>query len=184
VQAFAGQAEADGYSHFAAFALFMFGTGGARVGGVTALTWAAVRLSERCVVISLGKTRTERAAHLSKPVIAALANIPFPRRLHDPVFGYAGRGSVTQVWNKVAVRAGIDPLTPHSCRHGFATSLFQKGYDVATVAGRGGCKDAATVLRHEAHALQVTRVTDALFGTDLTQGEGCEPVTIYSERRK
>lgn len=183
VQAFAAQAEADGLPHLAALALFMFGTG-ARVGEATALPWGAVRLSERRALISMGKTRTERAAHLSEPVVAALANIPSRRRPRDLVFGYAGRGSVTQVWNKVAARAGIDPLTPHCCRHGFATSLLQKGCDVATVAARGGWKDAGTVLRHYAHALQDIRVTDALFGTDLTQGEEPEPVTISKKRRK
>ncbi|KZY31025.1 integrase [Roseovarius sp. HI0049] len=183
VEAFAAQAEADGLPHLAALALFMFGTG-ARVGEATALAWKAVAFDQGTVRINMGKTRTERVAHLPSPVIATLANIPGPRRPRDLVFGYAGRGSVSQVWNNVAARAGIEPLTPHCCRHGFATTLLQKGYDVATVAARGGWKDAATVLRTYAHALQDNRVTDALFGTDLTQGEGPEPVTISNKRRK
>lgn len=184
VEAFAAQAEADGLPHLAALALFMFGTG-ARVGEATALTWGDVALDERTAKLRGRKPKPwSRIAHLPPPVMAALANIPSNRRTDEPVFGYAGRGSVTQIWNNVAARAGIEPLTPHCCRHGFATTLLQKGHDVATVAARGGWEDAGTVLRHYAHALQDIRVTDALFGTDLTQGAEPEPVTVSNKRRK
>lgn len=37
----------------------------------------------------------------------------------------------------VCTRAGIERLTPHCCRHGFATSMLHRGFDVKTVAERG-----------------------------------------------
>ncbi|MBI6630702.1 tyrosine-type recombinase/integrase [Pontibaca salina] len=168
VNAFASQATQDGLPHLAALCLFMFATG-ARVGEATALTWADVDLSSAIAIISQTKTEHIRDAHLPSRVIAALANIGGNRNPSELVFGYAGRGSVTKVWNNVAARAGIEPLTPHCCRHGFATSMLHQGFDPKTVAERGGWKDATTVLRTYAHALKDKTVTDALFDTKLTQ---------------
>lgn len=47
--------------------------------------------------------------------------------------------------------------------------MLHKGFDVKTVAERGGWKDATTVLRTYAHAIKDKTVTDVLFDTPVTQ---------------
>jgi integrase len=169
--------------HLGALCLFMFGTG-ARIGEAVALTWADIDLSEAKAVIRQTKVMDTRVAHLPPPVIAALANIGGNRCPDDSVFRYAGPGSVKQVWDGVIERAGIVRLTPHSCRHGFATTMLRKGFDVKTVAKLGGWKDAGTVLRTYAHAMEDMTLTNALFDTNLAQGEGFKPVTVGKKRVK
>tara|TARA_R100000750_G_scaffold53174_1_gene38559 strand:- start:3644 stop:4492 length:849 start_codon:yes stop_codon:yes gene_type:complete len=182
VNAFAEQATEEDLVHLAALCLFMFGTG-ARVGEATALVWADVDLLKNTAEIRQTKTGHTREAHLPPPIVAALANIPSNRNLEELVFGYAGRGSVSKVWNNVAARAGIAALTPHCCRHGFATTMMRKGIDVKTIAKAGGWKDAATVLRTYAHALDDMTVTDAVFDTPVTQGRSSSIATNGKERK-
>ena len=170
VEAFASQAVQDGLYHLAALCLFMFGTG-ARRGEACALTWDDVKIFKKVAIINQTKVKFRRAAHLSTPVIAALERIPSNRKPSDLVFRYASGGSVGQVWRNVTKRAGIEKLSPHCCRHGFATSMLQAGVDPKTVAVRGGWKDVATVMKYYAHAMDDPTVTDVLFGTNLTQGE-------------
>lgn len=182
VTAFADQAAEDGLPHLGALCLFMFGTA-ARVGESCRLVWGDVDLSTGTALLRLFKpTPWTRPAHLPPEVVAALANIPSNRNPDDLVFGYAGRGSVRGPWNNVCKRAAIERLTPHCCRHGFATSMLHLGFDPKTVAERGGWKDATTVLRTYAHAMEDKTVTNALFGTNLTQRANETPVTIRKQR--
>ncbi len=132
IQAFASQAETDGLPHLAALAFFMFGTG-ARIGEAVSLTWRDLSLEVRRATISMNKTGDTRTAHLPGPLVAAIANIPTSRNSDDQVFGYSAPASVTKVWRKVCNRAGLEMLTPNSCRHGFATEMLRNGFDVKTV---------------------------------------------------
>ncbi len=170
VEKFASQALDDNLQHLAALCLFMFGTG-ARRGEACALKWGDVELFKKTAVINQTKIEHQRIAHLSPPVVAALANIPSNRKPDDLVFSYASGESVGQVWKNVIKRASIEKLSPHCCRHGFATSMLQAGVDPKTVAVRGGWKDVATVMKYYAHAMDDPTVTDVLFGTNLTQGK-------------
>lgn len=168
--------------HLGALCLFMFGTG-ARIGEAVALTWGNLDLSNRTAVLSGLKPKPwTRRAHLPPPVLAALANIPSNRNPDEQVFQYVEAGNAKQVWDNAIERAGIVRLTPHSCRHGFATTLLQRGVDPKTVAKAGGWKDVATVMKYYAHAMNDPTVTDALFGTNLTQGQDAQPVTISNKR--
>ena len=178
VKAFAAHAS----PHLGALCLFMFGTG-ARIGEAVALTWGQVNLSERAVVLNQSKVGRERKSHLQAPVLAALANIPGNRNPDDPVFQYGKAENVKQVWDNVIVRAGIKRLTPHSCRHGFATTMLRAGYDVKTVATLGGWKDAATVLKYYAHARDDMTVTDVLFDANLSQRESKPTATTRKQRK-
>jgi integrase len=154
VMDFADQANADNLPHLGALCLFMFGTA-ARVGETCNLVWGNVDLAGATATIHLFKpTPWIRTAHLPPDIVAALANIPSNRNPDKRVFRYAGRGSVRGPWNNVIKRAGIERLTPHCCRHGFATSMLHLGFDPKTVAERGGWKDATTVLRTYAHAMK------------------------------
>lgn len=181
VSSFAAQARGDGLPHLAALAFFMFGTG-ARIGEAVALTWRDLSLDKRRATIFMGKTGETRTAHLPGPVIVALANVPSNRNPEDLVFGYAERGSVSKVWRNVCGRAEIEPLTPHSCRHGFATEMLRNGFDVKTVAKLGGWKDAAIVLRHYAHALEDETVTDALFDTKPTHAKAKTQLSVSNSK--
>lgn len=167
VRNFDRQARLDALPHLGALCLFMFATG-ARRGEACALTWGMVQLEARTATIRQTKIDHVRSAHLPGDVVMALANIPSNRNPEELVFGYATGESVGKVWTNVAARAGIAPLTPHCCRHGFATTMLQRGFDAKTVAVRGGWADAATVLKHYAHALDDPTVTDALFDTKST----------------
>ncbi|WP_208348809.1 tyrosine-type recombinase/integrase [Pseudaestuariivita rosea] len=184
VLAFCDQAIKDELPHLAALCLFMFGTA-ARIGEACRLTWHDFDLTAAKATIQLYKpTPWIRIAHLPPDVVAALANIPSNRNPGDRVFGYAGRGSVRDPWNNVCKRAGIERLTPHCCRHGFATSMLHMGIDPKTVAERGGWKDAATVLRTYAHALKDETITDQLFRAKSVQPEIEEDLTNGNKRRK
>ena len=176
VRAFARQARADRLAHLAALCVFMFGTG-ARRGEACALTWADVELDVQAATIRQTKTSHVRTAHLPGEVVVALANIPSNRNHGDLVFKYATGESVGQVWANVAKRAGIAPLSPHCCRHGFATTMLQAGIDAKTVAVRGGWADAATVLKHYAHARDDHTVTDLLFDTKLARKAGKKAIS-------
>ena len=183
VQSFVDQALMDGLPHLAALCLFLFGTG-ARIGEAVAITWGAVDLNAKTVLINQGKTLSERKSHIPGPVLAALTNIPTNRAPDEQVFGYLVGQNVGQTWDAVIKRVGIVRLTPHSCRHGFATTMLRAGFDVKTVAKLGGWKDAATVLKYYAHAMDDPTLTDALFGTNLTQADTDNHLTNRKKRIK
>lgn len=182
IAAFADQAVADGLPHLAALAYFMFGTG-ARRGEACDLLWGDIDLFAKQAVIHQSKVEDTRIAHLPQAVVVAIANIPSNRKEDEPVFGYASGESVGQVWGNVCDRACIARLSPHSCRHGFATTMLQAGVDPKTVAVRGGWKDVATVMKHYAHAMDDVTVTDVLFDTPVTQGQNGEGLTTYNVRK-
>jgi integrase len=184
VRAFHAQATKDELPHIGALCVFMFGTA-ARIGESCRMRWADVDLSAGTATLYLFKpTPWTRIAHLPTEVVTALANIPSNRNPEERVFGYADRGSARCAWNNVIKRAKIERLTPHCCRHGFATSMLQKGFDVKTVAERGGWKDASTVLRTYAHAIKDRTVTDALFDTPVTQRETKKRLSNGNTTRK
>lgn len=173
---------ANASPHLGALCIFMFGTG-ARITEALNLTWRDVDLSEATARINQTKIGDERHAHLPQPVTIALANIGGNRNPNEWVFPYAARDSVYQVWNNVIERAGIKRLTPHSCRHGFATTLLHAGVDVKTIAKLGGWKDETQVLKTYGHALDDTTLTNKIFDKPLTQAELDQPVTIRKERK-
>ncbi|MCR5856589.1 site-specific integrase [Mesorhizobium sp. J428] len=159
---------ANASPHLGALCLFMFGTG-ARIGEAVALVWGDVDLTRRTAKIRQTKVGDERIAHLPPRLVAAIANIPSNRNPQDQVFRYVDRESVRQVWDGAIKRAKIKKLSPHSCRHGFATTMLHNKIDVKTVAKLGGWKDVATLVRTYAHAMGDPTVTDVVFGTNLAQ---------------
>jgi len=182
VQAFAKQATEDGLPHLAALCIFMFGTA-ARIGESCRMTWGDIDLHSAEATLFLFKpTPWQRTAHLPPEVVTAIANIRSNRNKNGLVFNYSERGSVRPTWNNVIKRAGIERLSPHCCRHGFATTMLHNGFDVKTVAELGGWKDATTVLRTYAHAIQDKTVTNSLFGTNLTQPKLQERLSIRNKR--
>jgi integrase len=149
-----------------ALAWFMFLTG-ARIGEATAVRWEDVSLNAGTVLIKESKVSKERISHLPTPLVAMLSNLP--RVNERPVFVYQHPDDIVRAWHGAIKRAKIKRLTPHSCRHGFATGLLRRGVDVVTVAHLGGWKTPAQVLKTYGHALKDITLTDRLIGTEMTR---------------
>lgn len=149
-----------------ALAWFMFLTG-ARIGEAIAVRWEDVSLNGGTVLIKQSKVSNERVSHLPTPLVAMLSNLP---RINErPVFVYQHPDDIVRAWKGAITRAKIKRLTPHSCRHGFATGLLRRGVDVTTVAYLGGWKTPAQVLKTYGHALKDITLTDLLIGAELTR---------------
>lgn len=161
VQAFMAEAS----PHLGALACFMFLTG-ARISEALGVKWADVDMGRAQVRIVMGKTGgDERLAHMPPDLVAALANIPSNREAVAQVFPYAAYDSVRKPWDAAIARAGIKAVTPHGCRHGFATGMMHAGIDPVTVAKSGGWKDPAQLFKTYGHAMDDPTVTNVLAGT-------------------
>jgi len=157
--------------HLGALACFMFGTG-ARISEALNVTWGDVDLQAGRVRIVMGKLGgEERFARLPAELVAALANIGGNREPEARVFPYARYDSVRKPWDAVIERAKIKRVTPHGCRHGFATGLMHQGVDPVTVAKRGGWKSPAQLFKTYGHAMDDETVADRLFGKPKAQTE-------------
>lgn len=167
---------AEAGPHLGALVLFMYLTG-ARVGEAIALQWDDVDLQKATALIRQAKVGSERVAHLPEMLVVDLANLPrVPGR---GVFGYARPKAIDKAWWGAVRRAGIKPLSPHCCRHGFATGLLRRGVDVVTVAWLGGWKSPAQVLATYGHANKNPKLTDLLTDPVLTQDVGTDAINPY-----
>lgn len=158
--------------HLGALACFLFLTG-ARVSEALGVKWGHVDLAGARVLISMGKLGgEERMAHMPPELVAALANLPSNRESDAAVFPYAAGDSISKPWAAVVKRAGIKTVTPHGCRHGFATTLLHAGIDPITVAARGGWKSPAQLFARYGHAMDDVTVTNLLTGTPQAKSRG------------
>lgn len=152
--------------HLGALACFMFLTG-ARISEALALQWRDVDFTKRTALIRETKVGSERRANLPPALIVAMANIH--RRPDRGVFYYDSKSTADKVWRAAVKRAGIEPLSFHCCRHGFATALLRQGVDVVTVAKLGGWATPQHVFQTYGHASDDITITDRIAGTNLTQ---------------
>jgi len=163
-----------GTPHLGALTCFMFLTA-ARISEALSVEWSDIDMTACTVKIRQGKLGgDERVAHLPSPLVVALANIG---GRNGRVFKFKSRSNLKTQWEGAIRRAGIKRLTPHSCRHGFATTLLQNGVDVITVAKLGGWKSPALVLSTYGHAMRDPKLTDRLIGTKLTHESTYSPNT-------
>lgn len=150
--------------HLGAMVLFMYLTG-SRPGEAIALQWDDLDLQRGTVLIRESKVSKERVAHLPAALVVALANLKHVDG--RGVFVYGRLSSLKDSWKTACKKAGIKLLTPHCCRHGFATGLLRRGVDVVTVAWLGGWKSAEQVLKTYGHAIKNPKLTDLLTGPEL-----------------
>lgn len=162
IEAFAAHAR----PHLAGLAWFMFTTG-ARISEAIAVQWDDVDLHKRTVLIRQTKIGAERLAHIPQRLFLAMARIP--RKKGRGAFLYANRNACIRAWDRAIVRAGIEPLSFHCCRHGFATALLRAGVDPVTVAWLGGWRSAQHVFKTYGHAIKDATLTDKIAGAPLTQ---------------
>lgn len=166
--------------HLGALACFMFLTG-ARITEALNVRWADVDLTARRAWIRQGKTGGDRRrAHLPSSLVAALANIPCNRNPKEKVFGYSTYHTAKWPWRAAIARAGIEDLTFHCCRHGFATAMLHAGVDVITVTKLGGWKDAKHVFSTYGHAMQDDTLADRI-GTRI---DTAAKVVVANQRVK
>jgi integrase len=149
-------------------ALFLFATG-ARITEALSVRWDDIDFRERTVLIRQSKLGNERRAHLPAELFVALANLPRDREPFAIAYTTA-----RDAWDRATKAAGIEPLTFHSCRHGFATALHDRGVGVKTIAKAGGWKSAQHLFQTYLHASDDATVTDKLFDTqaDTSKTEG------------
>lgn len=166
--------------HLGGLSLFMLLTG-ARVSEALALSWSDVDLEKRTALIRQTKIGAERLAHLPQELVVALANIPHERG--RKVFRYVAKCAADKSWRAAIKRAGIEPLSFHCCRHGFATALLHRGVDPVTISKLGGWKSAEHVLKTYGHAKDDPTLTD-LIGADLTHEETSVAKTTYKSEAK
>lgn len=150
----------------AALAMFMFATG-ARISEALAVRWDDIDFKRRNVLIRQTKLGNERRANLPHGLLIALANLPREK----PPFNFARPVSALRSWDAAIKAAGIERLTFHSCRHGFATGLLRKGVDVVTVAKHGGWKTPAHVFQTYGHAQEDATINNRLFDTEVDTAE-------------
>jgi integrase len=156
--------------HLGGLACFMFLTG-ARISEALGITWGDIDLSAARVRIVMGKLGgEERVAWMPPELVAALANITSNRDPEAAVFPYAAYDSVRKPWDAAVKRAGLKKVTPHGCRHGFATVLLQDGVNPITVAKRGGWKSAAQLFKTYGHSLDDETVVGRLTGKPKANG--------------
>jgi integrase len=151
--------------HLAALALFIFATG-ARISEALAVQWEHVNLQARTVLIPRSKLAEQRIVHLPPRVLTAIANLP--RLNNRPVFFYRKRCDFHNKWDAIIKAAGIKRMTPHSGRHGFATTALQK-MDPKTAAWLGGWKNIRLFMETYAHAIEDITLNEAIFDTPVTQ---------------
>lgn len=159
--------QAHAKPHLGAYALFMFLTG-CRPSEALAVREKDLDLKAATVVIRETKmNHGERKAHLPALLVATLANLePVAGR---PLFIYRDYRDMRWSWHATIAKAKIPVLTPHCCRHGFATELLRRGVDVVTVAWLGGWASPAEVLKTYGHAMKKRSLTDVLIDAPLTQ---------------
>ncbi len=157
--------------HLGAMALFMYLTG-ARVGEAAALRREDLDLTAATAKIRQTKIGAERISHLPVPLVVTLANLP--EIDGGLVFGYEHAANLRTAWRGAIERAGIKMLSPHSCRHGFATGLLRRGVDVVTVAWLGGWKSAKQVLATYGHANKDPKLVNLLIDTPRAQSSAQE----------
>lgn len=142
-----------------ALAVFLYATG-ARISEARNVKWDDIDFRRRKVLIRQTKIGEEREAHLPPRLFVILANLS---RDKSP-FGVAYT-TFRDAWARTTKAAGIEPLTFHSCRHGFATTLQSKGVGVKSIAKAGGWKSAQHLFNTYLHADEDATVTDRLFDT-------------------
>lgn len=148
-----------------ALVLTMFSTA-CRFSEARRLEWADIDFHGRTIKIQDTKTGNERFAHMTQPLLVALANLPRDRK---PFFW--SETQLRRLWDEDVKAVGFERLTFHSCRHGFATKMLRDKVDPKTAASLGGWADIGLFMKTYAHAMEDATLTEGLFGTYTARGE-------------
>lgn len=154
--------------HLKPLLVFLFGTG-ARLSEALYLDWKDVHLNAKLVIFQPDRTKAKKRRRVLLPprVLDALMNVP-SRTMGGPVFlthlgkpycvrragKYGQGGGQIQAWKAALRRAGLSgkSLTPHSCRHTYATWHHSVHKDLVKLKVDGGWSSIELVERY-AHAI-------------------------------
>lgn len=156
---------ASGRPVIKALVLTMFSTA-CRFSEAHRLEWADIDFQGRTIKIRDTKTGNERFAHMTQPVLVALANLPRDKRPF-----HWSQSHMRRLWDEDVKAAGFERLTFHSCRHGFATKMLRDKVDPKTAAKLGGWADIALFMKTYAHAMEDATLTEGLFSTPTARGD-------------
>jgi len=146
--------------HLRPLLIFLVGTG-ARMSEAIELDWRDVDLIGGRAIFWRTKGGKRRNTLLSPRVVAALANLdhregPVFLTSHRRPYGDRQRrygGQIKTAWVGALRRAGLDPgLTPHDCRHTWASWHYGLHKDLIRLQQEGGWSTVALVTRY-AHLL-------------------------------
>ena len=143
--------------------IIMFLDTGARHSEVTTLTWDRVDLVNRTINLWRPKVSNESVLYMTDRVWEVLS-----RRKQGSTSPYiftskdgSARRSLTHVFQRAFVRAGLPGCSAHTLRHTHATRLIQNGLNLYEVKEVLGHADIQTTMRY-AH-LEQAKVTRKAF---------------------
>jgi integrase len=150
IDAFMAEADRSKLPHLSAFVLFVHQTG-ARLSEAARLCGEHVDLSRRVVVLEKTKTDEWVVKNLTAELVARISALT-PRDGYR-VFGYTDPKAINRVAKRVAVRAGIDPLSSHSFgRHSFGTNILKlTGGDIKATMDAGNWKSVKLFMETYVH---------------------------------
>jgi integrase len=105
---------------------------GLRLGELMALRWDDLDFKAGLVQVGVDVAKSGRARQvpLNRTAREVLAHLPMHGR-DSRIFGYK---SIRTMFRRAVERAGLDlAITPHSCRHTFATRAIEAGVDLPTL---------------------------------------------------
>ncbi|UHD45515.1 site-specific integrase [Aureimonas altamirensis] len=141
---------ADENGYLAPMVTFLLGQG-CRMGETLSLAAADVSLEHRFAILRDTKNDEERRISLVPRVVAALSTLPTIGR-DGPLFrrengmgftvGQNSGGQIKSPFSRAVLAAGLDPkrITPHVCRHTWATWFYAQTKDVRRLQNEGGWK--------------------------------------------
>jgi len=118
---------------------------GMRRGEIAAMRWEHIDVKVRVVLVPETKTDTPRRVPLSKRAVAVLEGLP--RRLDGQVWGMRA-DSITQAFDRVCQRTGLNDLRFHDLRHEATSRLFERGLNTMQVAAITGHKTLEMLKRY------------------------------------
>lgn len=118
----------------------------ARRGEITAMTWEHINLARRTWHIPHTKNGVPRTVPLSSRAIETLQGVP--RRINGRVWALQASHSITQAFDRICRRAGIEGLNFHDLRHEATSRFFEKGLNPMQAAAITGHKTLAMLQRY------------------------------------
>jgi len=125
-----------------------------RIGDVRPEKDAEGRFLEQGVIFVRGKGSKERLAPLSPSLLSRLR--AYYEQFRPTEFLFTGRGRkrpisaavVRRELRLAAARCGLAPVSPHQLRHAFATTMLERGANLATLQAALGHQHISTTIQY------------------------------------
>ena len=119
----------------------------ARRGEIAAMQWEHINLARRTWHIPKTKTNTPRTVPLSPRALKLLDGLP--RQIDGGVWALRRADGISQAFDRICQRAGIEGLNFHDLRHEATSRLFELGtLGIMEVASITGHKDLKMLKRY------------------------------------